>query len=212
MGKRGFVAESLNCLVGADIIRPQTGDKLGGRRIAAPTGKTNPSTNSNLNKWEGRMDKTIKWGKLTASVAVALAAGGLGALLGGDFSSRYTQMYKPLLSPPGWVFPAVWTILYVLMGLACYQVWQSEATRPRKKRALILYGVQLAMNALWPLLFFRLSAYLAAFIWLLLLLAAAWLCALTFRYIRKSAGDLLTPYLIWLFFAAYLNLGVYLMN
>ena len=68
------------------------------------------------------------------------------------------------------------------------------------------------MNALWPLLFFRLSAYLAAFIWLLLLLAAAWLCALTFRYIRKSAGDLLTPYLIWLFFAAYLNLGVYLMN
>ena len=158
------------------------------------------------------MDKKIKWGPLVLSVGAALAAGGLGAWLGGDFGQSYGQMYKPLLSPPGWVFPFVWTILYVLMGLACWQVWQSEASPPRKKRALTLYGVQLAMNALWPLLFFRLSAYLAAFIWLLLLIAAVWLCALTFRYIRKSAGDLLTPYLVWLLFAAYLNLGVYLLN
>ena len=78
--------------------------------------------------------------------------------------------------------------------------------------ALTLYAVQLAMNALWPLLFFRLSAYLAAFLWLVLLLAVVWMCALTFRYIRKSAGDLLTPYLLWLLFAGYLNLGVYLLN
>ena len=158
------------------------------------------------------MEKKIKWGSLLLCVGAALAAGALGAWLGGDFSGSYGQMYKPLLSPPGWGFPAVWTLLYVLMGLACYQVRQSDASEPRKKRALILYAVQLGMNALWPLLFFRLGAYLAAFIWLLLLLAAAWACALAFRYIRKSAGDLLTPYLIWLAFAAYLNLGVYLLN
>lgn len=158
------------------------------------------------------MNKEIKWGKLIGSIALALAAGGLGALLGGDFGSSYGQMYKPLLSPPGWVFPVVWTILYVLMGVAAYQVWQSDASAPRKKRALILYGVQLGLNALWPLLFFRLSAYLGALLWLVLLIAAVWLCALSFRYIRKSAGDLLTPYLLWLFFAAYLNLGVYLLN
>lgn len=158
------------------------------------------------------MDRKNKWWPLALSIAVALAAGGIGAWLGGDFSDSYGQMYKPLLSPPGWVFPVVWSALYVLMGIAAWQVWQSEASPPRKKRALTLYGVQLAMNAFWPLLFFRLSAYLAAFVWLLLLIAAVWLCLLTFRYIRKSAGDLLTPYLIWLFFAAYLNLGVYLLN
>ncbi|MBQ6465195.1 MAG: tryptophan-rich sensory protein [Oscillospiraceae bacterium] len=158
------------------------------------------------------MDRKIKWGPLALSIAAALAAGGIGAWLGGDFSGSYGQMYKPLLSPPGWVFPVVWTILYVLMGVAAWQVWQSEASRPRKKRALILYGAQLAMNAFWPLLFFRLGAYLAAFVWLVLLFAAVWLCALCFRYIRPSAGKLLTPYLLWLFFAGYLNLGVYLLN
>ena len=158
------------------------------------------------------MDKRIRWGKLSLCIAAALAAGGLGALLGGDFSGSYKLMYKPLLSPPGWVFPVVWTALYVLMGVASCQVWQSEASAPRKKRALILYAVQLGMNALWPLLFFRLSAYLAAFVWLLLLLLAVWLCAVSFRYIRKSAGSLLTPYLLWLCFALYLNLGVYLLN
>ena len=158
------------------------------------------------------MDNKIKWGKLALCIAAPLAAGGLGAWLGGDMRMSYGQMYKPLLSPPGWVFPVVWTLLYVLMGIASWQVWQSEASPPRKKRALTIYAVQLAMNALWPLLFFRLAAYLAAFIWLALLLGAVWLCALTFRYIRKSAGDLLTPYLIWLFFAGYLNLGVYLLN
>ena len=134
--------------------------------------------------------KEKNWKTLLLCLLIPPAAGGLGALLAGGFGESYGAMYKPLLSPPGWVFPIVWTILYVLMGVACWQVWQSEASPPRKKRALTLYGVQLAMNALWPLFFFRMSAYLAAFIWLILLLAAAWLCALTFRYIRKSAGDL----------------------
>ncbi len=158
------------------------------------------------------MDRKLKWGRLALCILAALAAGGLGALLGGDFSDSYSRMYKPLLSPPGWVFPVVWTALYVLMGVASCQIWQSEASAPRKKRALTLYAVQLGMNALWPLLFFRLSAYLAAFIWLLLLLLAVWLCAVSFRYIQKSAGSLLTPYLLWLCFALYLNLGVYLLN
>ena len=158
------------------------------------------------------MERKIKWGPLVLSVAAALAAGGLGAWLGGDFAKSYGQMYKPLLSPPGWVFPAVWTLLYVLMGVAAFQVWQSEASAPRKKRALTVYAVQLAMNAFWPLLFFRLNATLAAFVWLVLLFAAVWVCALCFRYIRAGAGKLLTPYLLWLFFAGYLNLGVYLLN
>lgn len=150
--------------------------------------------------------------RLALCIAAALAAGGLGAWLAGDSMGGYGAMYKPLLSPPGWVFPVVWTILYVLMGLASYLVWDADAAAPRKKRALSLYAAQLAVNALWPLLFFRLGQYLPAFFWLLLLAVLVWACSVLFRYISRRAGALLTPYLIWLAFAAYLNLGVYLLN
>lgn len=141
-----------------------------------------------------------------------LAAGGIGALLAGGFRQSYGDMYKPLLSPPGWVFPIVWTALYLLMGYASWLVLSSEASEPRKRRALTVYGVQLAINMLWPLFFFRLGWYGFAFVWLLLLIAAVLLCRLLFRYIDKRAGDLLLPYLAWLFFAAYLNLGVSILN
>lgn len=149
---------------------------------------------------------------LLLCLAVPLAAGGIGALLAGGFRGGYEAMYKPVLSPPGWVFPIVWTALYLLMGYASYLVYTSEASMPRKRRALTVYGVQLVINLLWPLFFFRLGWYTFAFIWLLLLIAAALLCRMLFRYIEKRAGDLLLPYLIWLFFAAYLNLGVAILN
>ena len=83
---------------------------------------------------------------------------------------------------------------------------------PRKRRALTIYAVQLVINLLWPLFFFRLGWYTFAFIWLLLLIGAVLLCRMLFRYIEKRAGDLLLPYLIWLFFAGYLNLGVAILN
>ena len=149
---------------------------------------------------------------LLLCLSVPLAAGGIGALLAGGFRGGYEAMYKPVLSPPGWVFPIVWTALYLLMGYASYLVYTSEASMPRKRRALTVYGVQLVINLLWPLFFFRLGWYTFAFIWLLLLIAAALLCRMLFRYIEKRAGDLLLPYLIWLFFAAYLNLGVAILN
>lgn len=158
------------------------------------------------------MKQNIKWGKLTLCVLIPLAAGGLGALLAGESMEHYNSLYKPLLSPPSWVFPVIWTLLYVLMGIASYLVLTSEVSEPRKKRALTVYGVQLAVNMLWPLLFFRLEAYLLSFIWLALLWLLIWLCELLFRYIRKAAGDLLIPYLLWVFFAGYLNLGIYLLN
>lgn len=149
---------------------------------------------------------------LLLCLLIPLAAGGLGALLGGGFGESYGAMYKPLLSPPGWVFPIVWTALYLLMGWASYLVLTSEASEPRKRRALTVYAVQLGLNLLWPLFFFRLGWYVFAFIWLIALLAAVLACRLLFRYIEKRAGDLLLPYVIWLFFAAYLNLGVAILN
>lgn len=156
--------------------------------------------------------KGKNWKTLLLCLVIPLAAGGIGALLSGGFSGSYEAMYKPLLSPPGWVFPVVWTLLYLLMGYASYLVYTSEASMPRKRRALTVYGVQLVINLLWPLFFFRLGWYTFAFIWLLLLIAAVLLCRMLFRYIEKRAGDLLLPYLIWLFFAAYLNLGVAILN
>ena len=156
--------------------------------------------------------KGKNWKTLLLCLVIPLAAGGIGALLAGGFSGSYEAMYKPLLSPPGWVFPVVWTLLYLLMGYASYLVYISEAAMPRKRRALTVYGVQLIINLLWPLFFFRLGWYTFAFIWLLLLIAAVLLCRMLFRYIEKRAGDLLLPYLIWLFFAAYLNLGVAILN
>ena len=156
--------------------------------------------------------KGKNWKTLLLCMVIPLAAGGIGALLAGGFSGSYEAMYKPLLSPPGWVFPVVWTLLYLLMGYASYLVYTSEASMPRKRRALTVYGVQLVINLLWPLFFFRLGWYTFAFIWLLLLIAAVLLCRMLFRYIEKRAGDLLLPYLIWLFFAGYLNLGVAILN
>ena len=156
--------------------------------------------------------KEKNWKALLLCLLIPLAAGGLGALLGGGFGESYGAMYKPLLSPPGWVFPIVWTALYLLMGWASYLVLTSEASEPRKRRALTVYAVQLGLNLLWPLFFFRLGWYVFAFIWLIALLAAVLACRLLFRYIEKRAGDLLLPYVIWLFFAAYLNLGVAILN
>ncbi len=156
--------------------------------------------------------KGKNWKTLLLCLVIPLAAGGIGALLAGGFSGSYEAMYKPLLSPPGWVFPVVWTLLYLLMGYASYLVLTSEASEPRKRRALTVYGAQLGINMLWPLFIFRLGWYTFAFIWLLALIAAVLLCRMLFRYIEKRAGDLLLPYLIWLFFAAYLNLGVAILN
>ena len=156
--------------------------------------------------------KEKNWKTLLPCLLIPPAAGGLGALLAGGFGESYGAMYKPLLSPPGWVFPIVWTALYLLMGCASYLVLTSEASEPRRRRALTVFAVQLGINLLWPLFFFRLGWYGFAFVWLLLLIAAVLACRLLFRYIDKRAGDLLLPYVIWLFFAAYLNLGVAILN
>lgn len=111
-----------------------------------------------------------------------------------------------------WAFPAAWTLLYILMGIAAYLVYCSEKYPGRIERTLTFYAVQLFMNFCWTLIFFNLKLYLAAFIWLVLLWAAIAGTALLFRFISKPAGWLMLPYLAWVTFAGYLNLGVYILN
>ena len=158
------------------------------------------------------MLRNLKWKPLLVSLAIPLAVGGLAAWLTRDGMKAFAALEKPPLSPPPWLFSVAWTLLYVLMGLACYLVWVSDASPARRERALTVYGVSLAVNFLWPILFFTVRARLAAFFLLLLLLALAALCALRFSCISRRAGKLLIPYLVWLVFAAYLNFGVWLLN
>ena len=149
--------------------------------------------------------------KLLLCLAIPLAVGALGALLSGGMQS-YLIQNQPPLSPPGWVFPLVWSALYLLMGYASYLVVTADAPREQKKRALLAYGAQLTLNLLWPIIFFGFDAYLAAFFILLALWVLIFLTVRLFSQISEKAGDLLIPYLLWVSFAAYLNLGVFLLN
>ena len=158
------------------------------------------------------MNGKFQWKKLLIALAVPLAVGTLASLITGETVLDYAAVQKPPLSPPGWVFPIVWSVLYALMGLASWLVWVSDASRQRVRSALILYGLQLAVNFFWPIIFFALKLYFAAFLWLLLLWVLVAACTLRFIYIRKGAGIIMLPYLLWLGFAAYLNMGVYLLN
>ena len=143
--------------------------------------------------------------------AAALAVGGLSALLTGSGMKDFAALNQPPLSPPGWIFPAVWTILYVLMGVGMAIVWRETSGRERR-RAVEAWALQLAVNFFWTILFFRLEARLLAFFWLILLFVLAVRMTLIFRRHSDPAAELQIPYLAWLVFAGYLNLAVWLLN
>ena len=153
----------------------------------------------------------MKLKKLLICLVIPLAVGGLSALLSGGMSD-YETLIKPPLSPPGWLFPVVWTILYLLMGFASYRVLEADAPKAEKRRALTVYGAQLVLNFLWSPVFFGLGWLLVAFF----ILVALWILILItgnlFSQIDKTAGTLLLPYLLWVTFAGYLNFAFILLN
>ena len=151
------------------------------------------------------------WKSLLLALAIPLAAGGLSALLSGGMKS-FETMAKPPLSPPGWLFPVAWSILYLLMGYASWRVFFSRGDCVQIRSALTVYLVQLFFNFCWSIFFFRFGLYWFCFGWLL----AMWvliLCTLVlFRRLDRTAGWLLLPYLLWVSFAGYLNFGVARLN
>lgn len=153
----------------------------------------------------------IQWKKLIICIAIPLLVGGLAALITMGSMESFALLNKPPLSPPGWLFPVVWTILYTLMGIASYLVYTSGQPY-RSKTALTVYGVQLFFNFFWSIIFFNLEMYLFAFIWLVVLWLLILVTTVLFYRIEKSAGYLMIPYLIWVTFAGYLNLGIYILN
>lgn len=152
----------------------------------------------------------IDWKKLAAAVALPLAVGGLSALITKDSIAIFGALKKPLLAPPAWLFPVAWTILYILMGIASYLVCISRSCG--KRSALSYYALSLAFNFGWPIIFFNLEKYLAAFVWLCIMWVFTLAALVRFWDVDKRAGALMLPYLLWTTFAGYLNYGVYLLN
>lgn len=150
--------------------------------------------------------------KLLISILLPLVVGGGSGALTADHVAVYETLIKPSLAPAPLVFPIVWTILYILMGISSYKIYTAEAEQGVKKRALILYALQLAVNFIWPIVFFNQQNYGAALILLLLLIVLVVETILAFYPIDKAAAWLLVPYLVWLCFAAYLNLSIWMFN
>lgn len=155
------------------------------------------------------MKREISLKSFLFHLAIPLLTGGLAAWLINGHTDQYATLPKPPLAPPMWLFPVVWTILYLLMGISSYLVSRSDC--PGRKQALTLYGLQLAVNFIWPLLFFNAQAYLAAFVCLAILWILVLLMIQKFYHCSATAGLLQLPYLIWLTFAGYLNLAIYLL-
>lgn len=154
----------------------------------------------------------IMWKTLGVCIGIPLVTGALSALISGGGMADFAALEKPPLSPPGWLFPVVWTVLYILMGVASYLVVSAGAGQKETESALKAYGLQLFFNFWWSVIFFNFELYFFAFVWLLALWALILLTVLRFGRISKPAAYLMLPYLAWVTFAGYLNLGIALLN
>ena len=165
----------------------------------------------------------INWKALIISILIPLAVGTVAGLLTMGGMEVFATVNKPPLSPPAWLFPVVWTLLYTLMGISSYLIYSSEEPdkaehgkngkeNDMKRKALSTYGYQLLVNFLWPVFFFDFQWYFFSFLWLVLLWILVAKMILEFWEISKIAALLNIPYLLWLSFAGYLNLGIWLLN
>ena len=145
-------------------------------------------------------------------IAIPLFVGVLSALLTRNGMEVFGILEKPPLAPPAWLFPVVWTLLYILMGISSYLIITSNADIGEITSAIRLYAFQLVVNFLWPTFFFNFGWYLYSFVWLVLLWVLVLLMILRFKDINKVAAYMNIPYLIWLTFAGYLNLGSWILN
>lgn len=163
-----------------------------------------------------------KFKTLLFNLILPLAVGGLSSLLIKDQFASYQALNQPALAPPAILFPIVWIILYILMGIATYLISISPKTKAKQEQAAIIpctkkqayqnYGIQLFFNFLWSPVFFGLGDYFTALIILALLWYFVYQTMLCYYIINKTAGLLFLPYLLWITFAGYLNFSILLLN
>ncbi len=154
----------------------------------------------------------IQWKKLIICILIPLLVGIVSGLISGGGMAAFEEINKPPLSPPGWLFPVVWTVLYILMGIASYLVLTSGAKKRDIENAITVYGLQLFFNFFWSIIFFNFELYTFAFVWLLALWVLIIITTVRFGRVSKPAAYLMIPYILWVTFAAYLNLGIAILN
>lgn len=152
----------------------------------------------------------IKWKPLACSIAIPLALGLLAGFLTKDSMGIYEQLNKPAMALSGYIFQAIWLILFVLLGIASYIVYVSGSSE--KEKALLLYGINLLLIYIWPILFFLFQSYYVAFAIEIILWGVAFTMVSMFTQISRLAGWILLPYFIWVTYAAYLNFQILLLN
>lgn len=154
--------------------------------------------------------KLKKYKFIILNIAISLGIGLLSSLFTMNAMDIYQKINRPAISPPSYLFPFVWTILYILIGLASYLIHRSK--NHHKESALILYYFQLGLNFAWPIIFFNNQNFLLALALLLVLNITVAILIRLFYRIRPLASILLIPYLLWLLFALYLNFWIFLHN
>ncbi len=154
--------------------------------------------------------KNIDYKKLFKYIIITILIGTIPSIFVFKNMDVYNTLNRPPLSPPGFIFPIAWTILYILMGISFYKVMDSESKY--KEEAKLIYYIQLITNALWTPIFFGLKQYFLAFVWLLMLLVFVIFMVTIFYKINKKSAYLQIPYILWLLFASYLNFYIFLLN
>ncbi len=151
--------------------------------------------------------------KLAVSIIVVLAIGFFGSFFtASSVDSWYQTINKPSFNPPNSIFGPVWTILYIMIGISLYLVWNSNADKKLKRKTYYIFGAQLFLNFLWSILFFGNNLISLAFVEILLLWIAILLNIIFAYKISKTAGILLIPYLLWVSFASFLNYSIMVLN
>lgn len=157
--------------------------------------------------------RRIRFIPLILSIGIPLILGGITAALMPNMKEVYSGLTKPVFAPPSFVFPIVWTILYVMMGIAAYKVYILKYDGIDVSSALFVYSIQLLLNFLWTFIFFGFRLYGIAFIELIILV---FFVLLTIKRFYDKAGKesalLMVPYLIWLVYAGVLNFYVWMLN
>jgi len=152
-------------------------------------------------------------GKFIFAILICQIIGGVGSFFTSpSIPTWYAGIRKPNFTPPNWVFAPVWITLFVLMGISAYLIWIKGLENRRVRVALLFFGIQLLLNALWSFLFFRLHSPLYAFVEIIILWLVIAITILNFMKISKIAGLLLFPYIIWVGFAAILNFYIARLN
>ena len=157
--------------------------------------------------------KTKNIFKLIVSIAICELAGVIGAVFTvSSIPAWYANLEKPKFAPPNWIFAPTWTILFALMGISAFLIWQQGVDRKDVKNALYIFTIQLILNVFWSIIFFGFRNPFGAFIEIIFLWLAIFATILSFAKVSKPAAWLLTPYILWVSFAAYLNFSIWNLN